>query len=464
MASNEPYDVVVIGGGPGGYVAAIRARQLGLKTALVEREALGGVCLNWGCIPTKALLRNAEVIRLLGQGKVFGFSFDTSTLKVDYAAAQQRSRQVSGRLVKGVQFLMRKNGVEVIEGTATIKSPTQVAVGEQLLNTRNIIIATGARPRSLPGVAIDGHWVISSREALELTQLPPRVVIVGAGAIGVEFASLWNSYGVEVTLVEMLPTVVPQEDADIGKELEKELKKQKITVRTNTRVEKVETTGNQVVLTVSTPEGKSETLTADKALMAIGIVPNSDNIGLEAIGVRTDRGFIQIDEHMRTNVPGIYAIGDVTGKLALAHVASAQGIVAAETIAGHSSETLDYAHMPRCVYSFPEVACVGLSEAQARDRGYHVKTGQFPFRANGKALGLDEYEGFVKIVAEEGYNQILGVHLVGPHVTELIAGPTGMLRLEATLEELARTVHPHPTLSETIMEAAHVTLGEPIHI
>ncbi|MGC8877788.1 MAG: dihydrolipoyl dehydrogenase [Anaerolineae bacterium] len=464
MASNEPYDVVVIGGGPGGYVAAIRARQLGLKTALVEREALGGVCLNWGCIPTKALLRNAEVIRLLGQGKVFGFSFDTSTLKVDYAAAQQRSRQVSGRLVKGVQFLMRKNGVEVIEGTATIKSPNQVMVGDQPLTTHNIIIATGARPRSLPGVTIDGNLIISSREALELTQLPPRIVIIGAGAIGVEFASIWNSYGAEVTLVEMLPTVVPQEDADIGKELEKELKKQKITIRTNTRVDKVETAGNQVMLTVSTPEGRSETLTADKALMAIGIVPNSDNIGLEAIGVRTERGFIQIDEHMRTNVPGIYAIGDVTGKLALAHVASAQGIVAAETIAGHSSETLDYARMPRCVYSSPEVACVGLSETQARERGYRVKTGQFPFRANGKALGLDEYEGFVKIVAEEEYNEILGVHIVGPHVTELIAGPTGMLRLEATLEELARTVHPHPTLSETIMEAAHVTLGEPIHI
>jgi len=464
MASNEPYDVVVIGGGPGGYVAAIRARQLGLKTALVEREALGGVCLNWGCIPTKALLRNAEVIRTLGQGKVFGFSFDTATLKVDYSAAQRRSRQVSERLVKGVQFLMRKNAVEVIEGTGVIKSPTQVAVGDQLLTTRNVIIATGARPRSIPGVPIDGKLVISSREALELTELPRRIVIVGAGAIGVEFASIWSSYGAEVTLVEMLPTVVPSEDAAVGSELEKALKKQKINVRTNTRVEKVDAADNQVVLTVSTADGKTETLTADKALMAIGIAPNSDHIGLETVGVRTERGFIQVDEHMRTNVPGIYAIGDVTGKLALAHVASAQGIVAAETIAGQAGEVLDYARMPRCVYSFPEVACVGLTEAQAREKGYRVKTGQFPFRANGKALGLDDYEGFVKIVAEEQYNEILGVHLIGPYVTELIAGPTGMLRLEATLEELARTVHPHPTLSETIMEAAHVTLGEPIHI
>jgi dihydrolipoamide dehydrogenase len=459
----ETYDVVVIGGGPGGYVAAIRARQLGLKTALVEKEALGGVCLNWGCIPTKALLRNAEVIRTLGEGKAFGFSFDTSTLRVDYAVAQQRSRQVSGRLVKGVTFLMKKNEVEVVEGEAVIKGPTQVVVGDRVLGTKNIIVATGARPRSVPGVAIDGQLVISSREALELTQLPASVVVIGAGAIGVEFASVWNSYGVNVTLVEMLPTVLPLEDADIGNELEKALKKQKINVRTGTRVEKVEAAGGKVTLTLSR-DGATETLTADNALMSIGVTPNSENIGLEAVGVRTERGFIVVDERMRTNVAGIYAIGDVTGKLALAHVASAQGIVAAEAIAGHQTEALNYAKMPRCVYCHPEVASVGLSEAQARDQGHAVKTGQFPFRANGKALGLDDYEGFVKIVADEEYNELLGVHIIGPHVTELIAGPTGMLRLEATLEELARTVHPHPTLSEAVMEAAHVALGEAIHI
>ncbi len=459
----KSYDIVVIGGGPGGYVAAIRARQLGLKTALVEKEALGGVCLNWGCIPTKALLRNAEVIRTLGEGKAFGFSFDTSTLKVDYAAAQQRSRQVSGRLVKGVQFLMKKNEVDVIEGTAVIKSPTQVAVGGKVLTTRYIVVATGARPRSVPGVAIDGKMVIGSHEALELTQLPASMVVIGAGAIGVEFASIWNSYGVEVTLVEMLPTVLPLEDADIGNELEKALKKQKITVRTGTRVEKVDISGGKVALTVS-KDGDTETLTTDKALMAIGVAPNSEDIGPETVGVQTERGFIKVDDHMRTNVPGIYAIGDVTGKLALAHVASAQGIVAAESIAGRETETLSYDKMPRCVYCHPEVASVGLSEAEAREKGYKVKTGQFPFRANGKALGLDDYEGFVKIVAEEEYNEVLGVHIIGPHVTELIAGPTGMLRLEATVEELARTVYPHPTLSETIMEAAHVTLGEAIHM
>lgn len=459
----DTYDVVVIGGGPGGYVAAIRARQLGLKTALVEKEALGGVCLNWGCIPTKALLRNAEVIRTLGEGKAFGFSFDTSTLKVDYSVAHQRSRQVSGRLVKGVTFLMKKNEVDVVEGTAVIKSPAQVAVGDRVLATKNIIVATGARPRSVPGVTIDGQMVISSREALELAQLPGSVAVIGAGAIGVEFASVWNSYGVNVTLVEMLPTVLPLEDADISNELEKALTKQKINVRTGTRVEKVDTTGGKVTLTLA-KDGATEAVTADKALMSIGVSPNSENIGLEVVGVQTERGFITVDERMRTNVAGIYAIGDVTGKLALAHVASAQGIVAAEAIAGHQTEALSYAKMPRCVYCHPEVASVGLSEAQAREQGHTVKTGQFPFRANGKALGLNDYEGFVKVVADEEYNELLGVHIIGPHVTELIAGPTGMLRLEATLEELARTVHPHPTLSEAVMEAAHVALGEAIHI
>ncbi|MBC8254561.1 MAG: dihydrolipoyl dehydrogenase [Ardenticatenia bacterium] len=459
----EPYDVVVIGGGPGGYVAAIKARQIGLKTGLVEKESLGGVCLNWGCIPTKALLRNAEVIRTLGEGKAFGFSFDTSTLTVDYAAAQKRSRQVSGRLVKGVQFLMKKNEVDVIEGTGVLKSPNEVTVGEQTLSTKNIIIATGARPRPLSGVAIDGNLIISSREALEMTQLPESIIVVGAGAIGVEFASVWNAYGANVTLVEMLPTVLPLEDADIGAELEKALKKQKIAVLTGTRVDQVDTSGGKVTLAVS-KDGATETLTADKALIAIGAIPNSEGIGLESIGIETDRGFVGIDEHMQSNVPGVYAIGDVTGKLALAHVASAQGMVAAEAIAGHETEALNYSKMPRCVYSHPEVASVGLSESEARKSGYEVQVGQFPFRANGKALGLNDYEGFVKIVSDGQYNEVLGVHIFGPHVTELIAGPTAMLRLEATLEEIAHTIHPHPTLSEAIMEAAHAAMGEAIHI
>ena len=457
------YDVVVIGGGPGGYVAAIRASQLGLKTAVVEKEAMGGVCLNWGCIPTKALLRNAEVVRTLGEGKTFGFSFDQSTLTVSYEAAQKRSRQVSARLVKGVQFLMKKNKIDVIEGFAVIKSPNEIQVGDQRISTENIIIATGSRPREIPGVSIDGDRIISSREALELTDLPENIIVVGAGAIGVEFSCIWNTYGANITIVEMLPTLVPQEDEDIAAELGKAIKRSKIDVRTGARVEKVDTSGKRVAVTIS-KDGQMETLQADKVLVAIGVTPNSENMGLENVGVKTERGFIVIDDKLQTNVPGIYAIGDVTGKLALAHVASAQGIAAAEAIAGHATETFDYNKMPRCVYCHPEIASVGLTEAQAREMGYDVQVGQFPFRADGKALAINDYEGFVKIVAENQYNEILGVHIIGPHVTELIAGPAGMLRLEATLEELARTVHPHPSLSEAIMEAAHVTLGEPIQI
>ena len=466
------YDLVIIGGGPGGYVAAIRARQLGLKTALVEREHLGGVCLNWGCIPTKALLRNAEVIRLLGQGKTYGFRFDPESLTVDYAAAQKRSRRVAARLVKGVRFLMKKNGVEVFEATGRLRSATEVelSTGERLM-TRHVILATGARARAIPGIPIDGDRLLSARHALELTEVPRSIVVIGAGAIGVEFAYLWRAYGAEVTLVEMMPTVLPLEDAEVGEALGKALRKQGIRVLTGTRVEKVERVeageagaeGPGLCLTLSA-EGRTQTLEAEKALVAIGVRPNSEELGLEAVGVATERGWIVVDERMQTNVPGIYAIGDVTGKLPLAHVASAQGIVAVEAIAGREPEPLDYTRMPRCTYASPEVASVGLTEAQAREQGYEVRVGQFPFRANGKALALDDYEGFVKVVADARYNQVLGVHMIGPHVTELVAGPTGMIRLETTVEELAHTVHPHPTLSEVVMEAAHVVLGQPVHL
>jgi dihydrolipoamide dehydrogenase len=460
------YDVVIIGGGPGGYVAAIRARQLGLKTALVEREHLGGVCLNWGCIPTKSLLHNAEVIRLLDEGKTYGFSFDKSSLRIDYATAQKRSRQISERLVKGVGFLMKKNEVEVFETTGRLKSATEVALASgETLSTRSVVLATGASPRSVPGVEIDGERVIASREALEMTELPRSIVVVGAGAIGVEFAHLWRSYGVEVTLLEMLPRVLPLEDAEVSATMGKSLAKQGIKVRTNTRVEQIQPTGDgsKMNLTVSS-DGKSETIPADKVLMAIGVQPNSANIGLEAVGVETNRGWIKVDGLMRTSVPNIYAIGDVTGLLPLAHVASAQGLVAVETIAGLEAEPLVYANMPRCTFASPEVASVGLTEAQAREQGYDVKVGQFPFRPNGKALALNDYEGFVKIVSDATYDQVLGVHMIGPRVTDMVAEATGMIRLETTTEELARTVHPHPTLSEVIMEAAHVTLGQAIHI
>jgi len=455
------YDTIVIGGGPGGYVAAIKASQLGQRTAVVEKEHLGGVCLNWGCIPTKSLLRNAEIVNLLEEGKTFGFSFDN--LNVDYSVAQKRSRKVSQRLVKGIGFLMKKNKIDVLEDLGKLKSATEVEVNGEVHTAKNIIIATGARARSIPGVEIDGDKLLTYHQALELTEVPKSLIVVGAGAIGMEFAHIFHSYGAEVTVVEMLPNVLPLEDDEVGQEVEKQFGRAGITVKTSTKVEKVETNSGGVTISVSQGDG-TETLQAAKALIAIGVAPNSENIGLEAVGVKTEQGFIQIDDRMATSVAGIYAIGDVTGKLALAHVASAQGLVAAEAIAGHNPRPLLYRNMPRCTFTHPEVASVGLTEAQAKEQGYEVKTGKFPFQPNGKALGLNDNIGFVKIVAEEKYDEVLGVHMVGPHVTELLAGPTGMIGLESTLEELAHTVHPHPTLSEVIMEAAHVALGQAIHI
>lgn len=455
------YDTIVIGGGPGGYVAAIKASQLGQKTAVIEKEHLGGVCLNWGCIPTKSLLRNAEIVNLLKEGKTFGFSFDNLT--VDYSVAQKRSRKVSQRLVKGVGFLMKKNNIDVIEGAGKLKSAGEVEVNGQVYTAKNIIIATGARARSIPGVEIDGDKLLTYHQALELLEAPKSIIVVGAGAIGMEFAHIFHSYGATVTVVEMLPNVLPLEDEEIGQEVEKQFGRVGITVKTGTKVEKVQTNASGVEISV-TKNGQAEMLQAEKVLIAIGVAPNSENLGLETVGVKTERGFIQIDDNMATNVAGIYAIGDVTGKLALAHVASAQGIAAAEAIAGHTPRPFNYRNMPRCTFTHPEVSSVGLTEAQAREQGYDVKVGKFPFQPNGKALGLDDNIGFVKIVAENKYNEVLGVHMVGPHVTELVAGPTGMIGLETTLEELAHTVHPHPTLSEVVMEAAHVALGQAIHI
>ncbi|MBN1218853.1 MAG: dihydrolipoyl dehydrogenase [Anaerolineae bacterium] len=455
------YDTIVIGGGPGGYVAAIRASQLGQQTAVVEKEHLGGVCLNWGCIPTKSLLRNAEIINLLKEGKTFGFNFDN--LSVDYSVAQKRSRQVSQRLVKGVGFLMKKNNIDVLEGMGRLRSKTEVAVNGEVHTAKNIIIATGSRARAIPGVEIDGDKLLTYRHALELKEVPASLIVVGAGAIGMEFAHIFHSYGTDVTVVEMLPAVLPAEDEDISQELEKQFARAKIKVKTGAKVDKVETNAGGVTISVS-KNGETETLQAEKALIAIGIAPNSENLGLEEVGVKVERSYIQIDDKMQTNVPGIYAIGDVTGKLALAHVASAQGLVAAEAIAGHKTRPLDYRKLPRCTYTHPEVASVGLTEAQAREQGYDVKVGIFPFQPNGKALGLADNVGFVKIISEHKYHEVLGVFMIGPHVTELLAGPTGMIGLESTLEELAHTIHPHPTLSEVIMEAAHVALGQAIHI
>ncbi len=467
--SDNTYDLIVIGGGPGGYVAAIRAAQLGQKVACIEREALGGICLNWGCIPTKSLLRNAEVASILtGEGKEFGFSLEN--LKLDYAVAHKRSRQVSDRLVKGIGFLFKKNGVTHIQGAATLLGPKQVRIepSGQVLDAQAIIIATGARSRSLPGITIDGASIITSREALALTTVPQRLVVVGAGAIGMEFAYVFRSYGAEVTVIEMLPHVLPLEDDETAAEVAKAFKKAGIKTLVNTRTEGIDAADNGVSVRVKDQaSGLEQAIAADVVLVAIGVAPNSGGLGLEAAGVQTDkRGFIVVDECMRTNVPGVYAIGDVTGKLMLAHVASAMGIVAAEHAAGHETRPIydaDYAFMPRCTYCKPQVASLGYTEAQAREKGYPVKIGKFPFLANGKALGLNEKEGFVKIIADATSGKILGAHLVGPEVTELLPELALARTWELTTEEIARTVHAHPTLSEALMEAAHAVMGQAIH-
>jgi dihydrolipoamide dehydrogenase len=462
----EPvYDVTIIGGGPGGYVAAIRAAQLGLKVALVEKENLGGVCLNWGCIPTKALLRNAEVISLLGEGKEFGFTI--SGFEADYGAAVDRSRKVSERLVKGVEVLMRDHGIDVIGGSGVLQSANAVKValnegGSRTLQTANVILATGGRARSIPGITPDGERILTSREAIVRRELPASAVVVGAGPIGMEFAHVWQAYGTKVTVVEMLPHALPLEDEESSAVVERAFKRRKVKLLTSARVQGIETTADGVKVRVSDKKGE-QVLEAERVLIAIGVQPNSENLGLEQAGVKVERGHVLIDDYMRTNVPGIYAVGDVTGKLALAHVASAQGIVAAEAIAGVETRRLDYNAMPRCTYCQPQVASFGLTEAQATEQGHKVKVGKFFFLANGKALGLGDREGFVKIVADEISGEILGAHLVGPEVTELLPELVLARTWELTPEEIARSVHAHPTLSEALMEAAHGVFGRPIH-
>jgi dihydrolipoamide dehydrogenase len=457
------FDVVIIGGGPGGYVAAVRASQLGLKVALVEKEHLGGVCLNWGCIPTKSLLRNAEVIHLLSKGKAFGFKFDN--LFLDYGEAYKRSRSVATRQTKRISILMKNHQIAVYNGVGRLVSAQQVEIepsGERL-TAKNIIVATGARPRPLPGYPLDGSRVISYRAALDLREVPSSAVIVGAGPIGMEFATLWSRYGSKVTVVEVMPYVMPNEDQDLRVEVERQFRRVGIDVRTGARVEEISIEESGATVTVVQGE-KKEAISGQKVLVSIGFAPNSENIGLAKIGVKLTRGYVDIDERMTTSVPNIYAIGDVTGKVGLAHAASAQGMVAAEAMADRPTHALDYMKIPRCTYAYPEVAAVGLSESQAREAGYEVVTAQCPFAANGKALAMDDNFGFVKIVAETKEKKILGVHLIGEHVTELIAGPAGMISLGCTAEELGQTVYPHPTISEAIMEAAHALVGHAIHI
>jgi dihydrolipoamide dehydrogenase len=463
------FDVLVVGGGPGGYVAAIRAAQLGLKVAVVEREALGGVCLNWGCIPSKALLRNAELLNIIHeQSKDFGFSFDG--FSADFEKAYKRSRQVSQRLVKGVGFLMKKNNIEVITGAARLTSPTSVVVEPdgQAVEAKHIILATGARNRTFPGMETDGERVLGYREAIVLQHSPQSLVVIGTGAIGVEFAYVHKAYGAQVTLVEMLPHILPLEDEEVSQELEKLYGKMGIDVRTNTRVERIEHNGDGVRVHALDAAGEAVTFDAEKALVAVGVQPNVEDLGLEAAGVKTRKGgFVEVDRFMRSSVPTIYAVGDVTGKLMLAHVASAMGMVAAEHIAGHETQGFaddDYLFMPRAVYCQPQVASMGLSEQQAKERGYEISVGRFPFMPNGKALGLNEKNGWVKVVADKRYGEILGVHMIGPEVTELLPEFVLAHNYELTAHEIARSVHAHPTLSEVLMEAAHAVDGQAIHI
>ncbi|NCF66101.1 MAG: dihydrolipoyl dehydrogenase [Chloroflexi bacterium] len=461
----DQYDVAILGAGPGGYVAAIRAAQLGQRVAIIEKKYIGGVCLNVGCIPTKALLKNAELAHTLQhRAREFGFSFDN--LKLDYGKAFKRSRQVSNRLVKGVGFLMRKNKIDVFEGAGRLTGPESLHItlndgGEKTIAARNIIIATGARPRTLPGVDFDGERIISYVESITSDKLPEKVIVIGGGAIGMEFAYIWINYGVDVTILEMLPHLLPNEEPEISLVLEKAYKKLGVKFSTGTRVESVKKSGSRVEVVLQ--DGTS--LEADQVLLAINFQPNVENLGLETAGIQlTSSGNIAIDENMRTNVPNIYAIGDVATNYRLAHIASAMGIVAAETITGQDTVTLDYKMLPRCTYSVPQVASFGYTESQAKEAGYEIKVGQFPFQANGKALGMGERDGFVKIVADAKYGEILGAHMVGPDVTELLPELTMAHHAELTAEEIARNVHAHPTLSEALMEAAHGVEGEPIHI
>ncbi len=461
MESN--YDLVVIGSGPGGYVAAIRAGQLGLKTAIVEKGELGGVCLNWGCIPSKSLLKNAEILSYFNRADEFGLKMDN--FHADYSVAIDRSRKVVDRNTKGVAFLLAKNKVDHIQGTAKIvgAGKVEVAPDGNVIEAKNIIVATGARPRSIPPLPIDGEKVITSRESIVLSDLPESIVIVGGGAIGVEFAYIYKMYGVQVTIVEMLPRLVPNEDEDISAQLEQAFKRARIDFLTGAGVTAVDISGSGVIVTVD-KDGTAQTLECDKVLVAIGIQPNVEDLGLESVGIATDRTGIIVDDKMATNVAGIYAIGDVNGKMPLAHVASAQAAVAVETIAGMETQPLDYTYMPRATYCMPQIASFGLTEAQAREKGKEVNVGTFNVQANGKALAMGENSGLVKLVVDAKYGELLGGHMIGPEVTELL-GELSMTRiLEGTVLELGWAVHAHPSISEMLKEAALSAQGRTIHM
>lgn len=462
------FDLIVIGSGPGGYVAAIRAAQLGLKTAVIERESLGGICLNWGCIPTKALLKSAQVFEYIKHAKDYGLNVGDAS--ADFKAIVGRSRKVAEGMSKGVKFLMNKNKITVIEGYGQLKSANTVTVtsndgNKKEYTAKHIILATGGRSRQLPNLPQDGKKIIGYREAMSLPVQPRSMVIVGAGAIGVEFAYFYHSIGTQVTLVEFAPRIVPVEDEDVSKELEKQYKSMGIGVLTGTTAESVDTSGSVCKVTLkNVATGNLQILECDVVLSAIGVSPNTENLGLETLGIKTERGLVVTDDFYQTNVAGVYAIGDITKGQALAHVASAEGIICVEKIAGHDPEPLDYNNIPGCTYCSPEIASVGYTEQKAKEAGYTVKVGKFPFSASGKASAAGHKTGFVKVIFDAKYGEFLGAHFIGANVTEMIAEVVVARKLETTGHEIIKSVHPHPTMSEAVMEATAAAFGEVIHL
>jgi dihydrolipoamide dehydrogenase len=463
------FDLIVIGSGPGGYVAAIRASQLGLNTAVIERENLGGICLNWGCIPTKALLKSAQVFEYLHHAEDYGIKVDKAT--ADFDAVVKRSRGVADGMSKGVQFLMKKNKITVINGNGKLVSGPKVAVTDAEgkvteYTAKHIIIATGGRAKQLPNLPIDGEKIIEYRKAMSLAKQPKRMVVVGAGAIGVEFGYFYHTMGTEVSIVEFMEQgLVPREDADISKELAKLYTKKGMKVYGGWAVESVDTSGKEIKVHMkSRKDGATETIVCDVVLSAAGVTPNTENIGLEDLGIAVDRGFIKVDDYYQTNVPGVYAIGDVLATQALAHVASAEGITCVEKIAGHHPEKIDYNNIPGCTYCVPEIASVGYTEQAAKEAGYEVLVGKFPFTASGKAKASGHSEGFVKVIFDKKYGEWLGAHMIGANVTEMIAEVVVARKLETTGHEIIKSVHPHPTMSEAVMEAAAAAYGEVIHL
>lgn len=460
------FDVIVLGSGPGGYVAAIRASQLGLKTAIIEKESLGGVCLNWGCIPTKALLKSAQVFEYIKHASDYGIT--VKDFDKDFSSVVKRSREVANGMSNGVQFLMKKNKIEVVKGYGKVQPGNKVEVeGEdgkkKTISAKHIIIATGARSRELPNLKQDGKKIIGYREAMTLKEMPKKMVVVGSGAIGVEFAYFYSAMGTEVTIVEYMPNIVPVEDEDVSKQLERTFKKAGIKIMTSSEVTNVDTSGKGCNVTVKTKKGE-EKLECDIVLSAVGVQANIENIGLEDVGIQTDKGKIAVNEFYRTNVPGYYAIGDAVMGQALAHVASAEGITCVEKIAGHNPEPINYNNIPGCTYCFPEIASVGYTEKAAKEAGYEVKVGKFPFSASGKASAAGHKDGFVKVIYDAKYGEMLGCHMIGANVTEMIAEAVVARKLETTGHEILKAVHPHPTMSEAVMEATAEAYGEVIHL